>query len=105
MLPRRIVAALKERYEIACRLADLLGTHQAVSSTLVFGSVAHGDVDERSDVNLFIVCRPEVIPIAERMRLFSQVGSGWRFGGHMLRILASPRKRHCPFIRALPPPS
>jgi transposase-like protein/predicted nucleotidyltransferase len=83
MLPRRIVAALKERYEIACQLADLLGAHQAVSSVLVFGSVAHGDVDERSEVNLFIICRPEVIPIAERMRLLSQVGSGWCFGDQL----------------------
>ncbi len=83
MLQRRIVATLKERYEIACRLADLLGAHQAVSSVLVFGSVAHGDVDERSDINLFVVCRPEIIPITERMRLFSQVGSGWRFGGQL----------------------
>jgi predicted nucleotidyltransferase/transposase-like protein len=83
MLPDRTVTALKRRYEIACRLADVLGTHQAVSSVLVFGSVAHGDVDERSDVNLFIVCRPEVIPVAESMRLFSQVGSGWHFGSQL----------------------
>lgn len=66
-----------------CRLADLLGAHQAVSSVLAFGSLAHGDVDERSDVNLFVVCRPEIVPIAERMRPFSQVGSGWRFGGQL----------------------
>ncbi len=83
MLPGRVAAALKERYEIACRLADLLSAHQAVSSVLVFGSVAYGDVDERSDVNLFVACRPEIISIAERMRLFSQVGSGWRFGGQL----------------------
>ena len=83
MLPHRPVAALRKRYEIACRLADLLGAHQAVSSVLVFGPLAHGDVDERSDINLFVVCRPEIMPIAERMRLFSQVGSGWRSGGQL----------------------
>jgi transposase-like protein len=83
MLPDRAVTELKRRYEIACRLADLLGPHQAVSSVLVFGSLAYGDVDERSDVNLFVVCRPEIVPIAERMRLFSRVGSGWRFGGQL----------------------
>jgi transposase-like protein len=76
MLPHHSVAALRKRYEIACQLADLLGAHQAVSSVLVFGPLAHGDVDERSDVNLFVVCRPEIMPIAERMRLLSQVGSG-----------------------------
>jgi transposase-like protein len=83
MLPGRVATALKKRYKIACRLADLLGSHQAVSSVLVFGSLAYGDVDDRSDINLFIVCRPEILPIAERMRLFSQVGSGWRFGGQL----------------------
>ncbi len=83
ILPHPAVAALQKRYEIACRLADLLGAHQAVSSVLVFGSLAHGDVDERSDVNLFAVCRPEIMLVAERMRLLSQVGSDWRFGGQL----------------------
>jgi predicted nucleotidyltransferase/transposase-like protein len=83
MLPDRAVTELKRRYEIACRLADLLGAQQAISSVLVFGSVAHGEVDEHSDVNLLVMCRPEIMPITERMRLFSQVGSGWRFGGQL----------------------
>ncbi len=85
MPPHRAVAALQKRYEIACRLADLLGPHQAVSSVLVFGSLAYGDVDERSDVNLFVVCRPEIISVAERMRLFSQIGLDWHFGGQLIK--------------------
>ncbi len=56
MLPGRVAVALKKLYEIAYRLADLPGSHQVVSPVLVLGPVAHGDVDERSDVNLFRVC-------------------------------------------------
>lgn len=70
---------LKQRQEIARKVASLLAAHSAVSSILVIGSVASGQVDERSDVDLLVLCRSEVLPGSERVHLLTQVGTGWHF--------------------------
>ncbi len=45
---------------------------------LVFGSVALGQADERSDVDILVVCRGELLSIGDRLLILSQLGSGWR---------------------------
>jgi hypothetical protein len=71
--------ALKQRQAIAQKVASLFAANPAVSSVLVIGSVASGQVDERSDVDLLVLCRSELLPRSERARLLSQVGTNWRF--------------------------
>jgi len=71
--------ALTLRQAIARKVARLLAAHSAVSGVLVIGSVATGLVDERSDVDLLVLCRSGLPPGAERAPLLAQVGTGWRF--------------------------
>lgn len=71
--------ALKHRRGIAQKVTRLLADRPAVSAVLVIGSVASGQVDERSDVDLLVICRSEILPLAEREHLLAQVGAGWRF--------------------------
>ncbi len=71
---------LAHRRSVACRIAHAIEGHPAVSALLVFGSVASGHVDERSDVDLFVICAPDVIPLEERKAPLTQIGTGWRFG-------------------------
>lgn len=71
--------ALQQRQAIAQQVASLFAIHPAVSSILVIGSVASGQVDERSDVDLLMLCRSEVLPGSERAHLLTQVGANWRF--------------------------
>jgi hypothetical protein len=78
MTPSRELA-LKHRQGIAQKVASLLADHPAVSAILVIGSVASGQVDERSDVDLLVICRSEMLPPAEREHLLALVGTGWRF--------------------------
>jgi hypothetical protein len=71
--------ALELRQGIAQQMASLLGPQPVVSAVLVIGSVASGHVDERSDVDLLVICRSQMLPLAERERLLAQVGTDWRF--------------------------
>src|SRR6185436_7686448 len=70
---------LEKRRAVARQVCDALMTHPTVSSILVFGSVASGHIDERSDVDMLVVCQPEIIPPADRTNLLSHLGEGWRF--------------------------
>ena len=70
---------LEKRRNIACQLADLFGNHPEVSAILVFGSVATGHVDERSDIDILLICHPGILPITARWYLLSSIGSGWHF--------------------------
>jgi hypothetical protein len=72
-------ALLAARRSVSRRVDAALAGHPAVSSVLVFGSVASGWVDERSDVDLLVVCRSGVPPVDERRARLSAVGSGWLF--------------------------
>jgi hypothetical protein len=44
---------------------------------MVFGSVALGCADARSDVDLLVVCRQVVPPVDTRRRLLASVGTDW----------------------------
>ena len=75
--PRELALELRQR--IAQRVASRLSAHPAVSIVLVIGSVASGQVDERSDVDLLVICQSEMLSRSARERLLAQVGTGWRF--------------------------
>ncbi len=69
--------ALDQRRTIARRLSAELGRHSEISAILVFGSVASGQIDERSDIDLFVVCRSAILPVSERQTILTTLGSGW----------------------------
>jgi predicted nucleotidyltransferase len=71
---------LESRRATARRVAHALAEHRGVSAVLVFGSVASGHVDERSDVDLLVVGRSRPPPLGARRRVLSGLGSGWRLG-------------------------
>lgn len=78
-MPDTADLALEKRRSIACRIADLFGSHPEVSVILVFGSVATGYVDERSDIDILLICHPGILPVTARRYLLSSIGSGWHF--------------------------
>ena len=65
---------------VAQQVGDAFAQQAAVSAILVFGSVAGGPVDAFSDVDLLIVYRSAVPPLAERKTPLDALGAGWRFG-------------------------
>ena len=71
---------LEKRREIARRIDSVLGEHPEVTAIYVLGSVASGRVDERSDVDLGVVCRSQTLSESDRKELLSPIGSGWQFG-------------------------
>lgn len=75
----------------AQRVGNTLAGHPAISAILVFGSVAHGQVDEFSDVDLLLACRSAVPPVAERRAILNEIGSGWQFDrqneGSLFRVV------------------
>jgi predicted nucleotidyltransferase len=72
-------------------VSTTLARHPAISAILVFGSVAHGQVDEFSDVDLLVACRSAVPPVADRAAILSEIGSGWQFDrrneGSLFRVV------------------
>ncbi len=54
------LSRLEERRAAAKRLAHHLTEFPAVAAVLVFGSVASGCVDEASDIDMLVVCEPEI---------------------------------------------
>jgi predicted nucleotidyltransferase len=78
-IPESRAALLEARRDIARRIDRALAEHPEVSAVLVFGSVASGDVDERSDVDVLVVCRACVPPLRDRRRLLGAVGTDWVF--------------------------
>ena len=71
---------LQRRREIAQRIDRVLGQHPDVTAVYVLGSVASGRVDERSDVDLGVVCRSHTLSESDRKELLSPIGSDWQFG-------------------------
>ena len=72
-------ANLKIRQDIARQIDQLLGPLPEVTAVYVFGSVASGHVDERSDVDITFVCSPEILPTSKRKDVLSRTGSNWTF--------------------------
>jgi predicted nucleotidyltransferase len=70
---------LERLQSVAHLVGARLATHPDVAVVLVMGSVALGHVDDRSDVDLFVVCRSRIVPTADRRRLLSSIGSAWTF--------------------------
>lgn len=70
---------LSERQRVACQVGQALAVLPHVSAVLVFGSVASGHVDDRSDIDLLVVC--EQLPEPEERRLLlSRLGEGPSLG-------------------------
>ena len=61
------------------RVGTTFASHPAISAVLIFGSVAHGNVDEFSDLDLLLVCRSAIPSVAERRAILNEIGSGWQF--------------------------
>lgn len=53
-------ALLAQRRKIAQQVVTMLSADSAVSAVLVFGSVASGQVDKHSDVDLFVFYRSAI---------------------------------------------
>ncbi|HZR43479.1 MAG TPA: hypothetical protein VFB12_25420 [Ktedonobacteraceae bacterium] len=70
--------ALEKRRAVAQKVANTLDNYPAISAVLACGSVALGYVDERSDVDMYVICRSAVPPLAELLNRHSQIGSDWR---------------------------
>jgi predicted nucleotidyltransferase len=69
---------LEIRREIARQIDHLLGERPEVSSVYVVGSVASGHVDEPSDLDITVLCHPE-LPLSVRKDVLSSIGSEWQF--------------------------
>jgi predicted nucleotidyltransferase len=68
---------LAQRRQVAQRVAGVLARHPSVASIIVFGSVATKTVDQHSDVDMLVLCQPELVPASERALLLGELGSGW----------------------------
>ena len=70
---------LEKRREIARRIDHRIGEHPQVTAVFVFGSVASGHVDERSDVDVMAICRLGILSLVTRKKILSPIGSNWQF--------------------------
>ena len=70
---------LEKRRGIARRINDVLGECPEVVCVFVHGSVASGTADERSDVDITFICRPEIMSLSTRTEVLEKIGSKWRF--------------------------
>jgi predicted nucleotidyltransferase len=78
---------LQTHCQIARQIDHVLGKHPEVSSVYVFGSVASGHVDERSDLDITILYHSEILPLSVRKDVLSSIGSEWRFN---IQLRANP---------------
>lgn len=67
------------RRTVAQRANRRLSTQTPVAAILVFGSVASGHVDEHSDVDILVVCEPQIISISTRQDILHSLGTEWSF--------------------------
>lgn len=72
------VAQLELRRQVALVVNQTIREHPSVSAILVFGSVATGHVDERSDVDMFVICK-SIPKKAVRQKLLSPLSGHWQF--------------------------
>ncbi len=71
---------LERRRSVALKVGSALVKMPEVTAIYVFGSVASGHVDERSDVDIGVVCNPRIPAIDARRDALAGIGSGWRIG-------------------------
>ena len=72
---------LIRRQELSRRVADALESHPDILAVLVFGSVASGEVDAASDVDIFVICH-DVPPVQTRTALMSSLGLRLEYTTH-----------------------
>jgi len=70
-------SGLRRRQAVARQVSDALAVHPRVAAVLVFGSVALGHVDERSDVDILAICSEELVSSDERSSILARLGAGW----------------------------
>jgi predicted nucleotidyltransferase len=68
---------LEQRRLVAQRVARVLSAHASITSIIVFGSVATGTVDVHSDVDMLILCQPDLVSPIERAPILKEVGTCW----------------------------
>jgi hypothetical protein len=73
--PPGVDPVLETRRTVAQRGAWPFAAHPAVSAVLVTGSVALGRVDQRSDVDMLVVCRDDGLPLVDRAALLTPLGT------------------------------
>ncbi len=78
-----IFEELRKRYAIACQIAEVLSTHTAILSILVFGAAARGHVDEHSTMDFLILCKPGIVSLLERKQLLIPIGVTWTLSNHV----------------------
>ncbi len=71
--------ALNRRRQIAVRIDEVFGDHPDVTTVFVFGSVAYGHPDGSSDIDVGVVCHPDVLTRLQRRGLLWQVSPEWKF--------------------------
>jgi predicted nucleotidyltransferase len=69
---------LELRRHIALSVNQAIHDHPSVSAILVFGSVATGQVDERSDVDMLVICK-SIPKKTIRQKLLSPLSQRWQF--------------------------
>ena len=72
-------SALEKRRNIARRINELVVDDSRVTCVYVFGSVASGDADGLSDLDLTMVCKEKLLPVSARVESLSQLGWLWEF--------------------------
>jgi predicted nucleotidyltransferase len=72
------VDQLELRRHIALSVNQAIRDHPSVSAILVFGSVATGQVDERSDVDMLVICK-SIPKKVIRQNLLLQLSQRWQF--------------------------
>lgn len=76
-MTKNVSTPLERRRAVARRLAERLTELPTVTAILVFGSVATGQVDAASDIDLLVVCEPDVPDPRVRWACISTLGEGW----------------------------
>ena len=74
-------AELTRRRELSRQVATALESHPDILAVLVFGSVASGEVDAASDVDIFVICH-DVPPVQTRTALMSPLGLRPEYTAH-----------------------
>jgi predicted nucleotidyltransferase len=59
--------------QMAAPVVTALATVNAVSGIVCFGSYALGTADAESDLDLYVICEPTVMPVATRHRLLTRL--------------------------------
>ncbi len=73
MLNKRINDLLTKNRAIAEQVGQSLAKHPSVMAVVVFGSVASGHVDVASDVDLLVICTPDIPALEARRILVSHL--------------------------------